>query len=176
MASPGPETNRLPPVAPADCGAKATFNVTLCPAPRVKGNAGPLTENPTPVKRNADRVTFQERAFVSTTGTAELLPIATGPNDAIVGLAVTASRLTPIPATSSWRVAFEALLKNLIEPFVHPSAVGVKLTLTLALCPASKTIGRLMEDMVNSALLTEMVEIVATFCPLFVTGTCKVSV
>jgi len=68
------------------------------------------------------------------------------------------------------------LLKNLIEPFVQPIDVGVKLTLTSALCPASKTIGRLVEDMANSALLTEIAEIVALVCPLFVTGVCKVSV
>ena len=176
MVSPPPETNRLPPVVLADCGAKATFNVMLCLAPRVKGNVGPLIENPAPVIWSAERVIFQLRAFVSTTGTVELLPNATGPNDAIVGLAVTASLLTPVPATSSCRVGFDALLKNLIEPFVHPIDVGVKLTLTLALCPASKTIGRLKEDMANSALLTEIAEIVALVFPLFVTGTCKVSV
>ena len=43
----------------------------------------------------AERVTFQERSFLSTTGTVALVPIATGPNDTIEGLAVTASLLTP---------------------------------------------------------------------------------
>jgi hypothetical protein len=91
MSSPkGPETNRLPPVVPADCGAKATFNVTLCPAPSVIGKVGPLIENPAPVVWSAERVIPQERAFVSTTGTVELVPIATCPNDTIEGLAVTA--------------------------------------------------------------------------------------
>ena len=143
MASPGPETNRLPPVVPADCGAKATSNVTLCPAPRVKGNVGPLIENPAPVVWSAERVTFQERAFVSTTGTVEMVPIATWPNDTIEGLAVTASLLTPVPLTSSPRIASAVLLENLIVPPVHPIAVGVKLTLRSTLCPAGKTSGRL---------------------------------
>src|SRR5208282_4227193 len=68
-AEPEVEIKRLPPSAPTDCGAKVTVNLTLCPAPSVKGNAGPLIENPNPVVCTADRVTFQERVFVSTTGT-----------------------------------------------------------------------------------------------------------
>jgi hypothetical protein len=143
IASAGPETKSSPPVVPADCGAKATFNVTLCPAPRVKGNVGPLIENPTPVVWSAERVTFQERAFVSTTGTVDMVPIATWPNDTIEGLAVTDSLLTPEPETPSRRIVLDASLENLIVPPVHPIAVGVKLTLRSTLCPASKTIGRL---------------------------------
>src|SRR5271170_6083707 len=110
MASPGPETNRLPPVAPTDCGAKATFNVTLCPTPRVKGNAGPLIENPSPVICSAERVTFQGRAFVRRTGTVDMVPIATWPNETMDGPAVTDSPLTPEPSTSSGRVALDASL------------------------------------------------------------------
>jgi len=143
MACPGPEKNRLPPVVPAHCGAKATFNVTLCPTPRVKGNVGPLIENPPPVIWSAKRGTFQERLFVITTGTVELVPIATWPNDTIEGLAVKGSLLTPEPSTSSGRLAFDESLENLIVPPVHPFAVGVKLTLRSTLCPASKTKGRL---------------------------------
>jgi hypothetical protein len=175
MASAGPETNRLPPVVPADCGAKATFTVRLCLGLRVKGSEGPLIENPPPVVWSAERVTLQERAFVSTTGTVDMVPIATWPNDTIEGLAVTGSLLTPVPATSRRRAAFEALLENLIVPPVHPIAVGVKLTLRLTLCPASKTSGRLKED-VNLELPTVIPEIVALVCPLFVTVTNKVSV
>src|ERR1035438_3798563 len=101
MASAPPETNSAPAVAPGDSGAKATFNVTLCPAPRVKGNIGPLTENPTPVVWTAERFTFHERVFVSATGTVDMVPMATCPNDTIAGLAVTAVLLTPVPPTSS---------------------------------------------------------------------------
>jgi hypothetical protein len=161
---------------PADCGAKVTFNVTLCPAPRVKGIVGPLTENPLPLVRSADRVTFQERAFVSTTGRVELLPIATWPNDTIGGLAVTDSVLTPSPPTSSQRLGFDALLENLIVAPVHPTAVGVKLTFTSTLCPAGKTSGRFKLDVVNSELSTVIPETVTLDCPLFVTATSKVSV
>jgi hypothetical protein len=61
---------------------------------------GPLIENPPPVVWSAERVTFQERSFVSTTGTVDMVPIATWPNDTIEGLAVTDSLLTPVPPTS----------------------------------------------------------------------------
>jgi len=72
-----------------------------------------------------------------------MVPIATWPNDTIEGLAVTASLLTPVPLTSSPRIASAVLLENLIVPPVHPIAVGVKLTLRSTLCPAGKTSGRL---------------------------------
>jgi hypothetical protein len=176
MASAEPETNTLPPLMLADCGVKATFNETLCPGPKVMGNEGPLIENPLPVIWSADSVTLQERAFVSTTGRVELVPIATCPNDTTEGLAVTVSRLTPEPPTSSGRLAFDEPLENLIAPPVHPIAVGVKLTLRSTLCPAGKTSGRIKEDVVNSALPTAIPEIVALACPLFVTVTGKVSV
>src|SRR5450755_3102192 len=44
MARPAPETKMLPTVVPDACGAKATFNVMLCPAPKVKGNVGPVVK------------------------------------------------------------------------------------------------------------------------------------
>ena len=43
------ETKSLPPLVPADVGAKVTVTVVLCPACKVMGNAGLLTENPPPV-------------------------------------------------------------------------------------------------------------------------------
>ena len=174
MASAGPEANRLPPVVPVDCGANTTFNLTLCPTPRVTGNEGPLIENPLPVVWTDQRVTCQERTFVSTTGTLDVAPIATWPNDTIEGLALTGSLLMPVPPTL--RLAVDALLKNLIVPPVHPVVVGAKLTLRLTLWPADKTSGRLKEDVVNAELSTVILETVTLVCPLFVTVTSKVSV
>jgi hypothetical protein len=77
MARPAPEINRLPAVVPVPCGAKLMFKVTLCPPSRVRGNADPFVENPTPVVWSAEKVVFNERAFVSTTGTVDTVPIAT---------------------------------------------------------------------------------------------------
>lgn len=176
VAASGPEINRLPPVMPADCGAKVTFNVTLWPGFRLNGNPGPPIENSLPMIWAAKRVTFQGRSFLSTTGTVVLVPIATGPNETIEGLAFTASLLTPAPATPSVRLEFEALLEKWSVPDVQLSDVGVKLTLTSTLCPASKTSGRLKPDALNSGLLTTSPETVRLVCPVFVTVTNKVSV
>jgi hypothetical protein len=68
------------------------------------------------------------------------------------------------------------LLENLIVPPAHPSALGVKLTLTFTLCPASKVSGRLNWDVVNSESVTVVPETVTLVVPVFVTGTTKVSV
>ena len=172
MASAGPETSRLPPTVPADCGAKATFKPTLCPTPRVKGNVGPLKENPLPDVWIAEMVTGQERAFVSTTGNVDVAPIATWPNETIEGLALKASEFSPVPSALRSRV--DTLLKNLIVPPVHPIVVGAKVTLTSTLCPADKISGRLKEDVVNAELPTAIPETVTLVCPVFVTLTSKV--
>ena len=39
MLTPGPKTKALPNVMPALWGAKVTFNVTLCPLPKSRGNS-----------------------------------------------------------------------------------------------------------------------------------------
>jgi hypothetical protein len=105
-----------------------------------------------------------------------LVPIASGPNDTLERLAVTASLLTPAPETSTVRVGFDALLENLIEPPAQSCAVGVKMTLTSILCPASRSSGRLNWDVVNSLLLTVVPETATLVCPVFVKVTSKVSV
>jgi hypothetical protein len=173
MASAGPETSRLPPTVPADRGVKVTFNLTLCPTPRVNGTAGPLIENPLPDVWSENSVTCQERAFVSTTGTVDVVPVATWPNDTIEGLAVKASAFSPEPPTL--RLAIDALPKNLIVLPVHPIVLGAKVTLRSTLCPADKTSGRLKDDVVNSELPTAIPETVALVCPVFATVTSKVS-
>lgn len=131
-------------------------------------------ENPLPIVWSDQRVTCQERAFVSTTGTVDVVPIATWPNDTIEGLALTAWLLVPVPPTL--RLVLDALVRNLIVPPVHPVVVGAKLTVRLTLWPADKTSGRLKEDVVNSELPTAIPETVALVFPVFVTVTSKVSV
>jgi hypothetical protein len=54
----GPETKMLPPLVPADRGAKVECSVMLCPPFRVIGSTGPVTENPLPVIWKADIVTL----------------------------------------------------------------------------------------------------------------------
>jgi len=89
-------------------------------------------------------------------------------------LALTASLLTPVPATAS--VVFDPSLKNLIVPPAHPVVVGVKLTVRSILCPAAKTSGRFKDDAVNSEFPEETPEMVTLACPAFVRVIGKVSV
>jgi hypothetical protein len=172
----GPNTNRLPPTVPADCGAKATLKVTLCPTANAKGNVGPLTENAAPVACTAEIVIFDVRAFVITTGSVPLAPIITCPKESIAGLAVTGSLFTPIPPRFTSKLGFDALLENLTVPPVHPVAAGVKLTLTLKLPPAGRTSGKLSLDTANTRLLTVISVTVTLVVPAFVTVTIDVSV
>jgi len=169
-----PATNRLPATVLVDCGAKVAFKVTLFPVPRVKGSVSPLTENPLPVICSAVMVSSEGRSFLTTTGTVELLPIVTGPNDTVEGLAITESALAPVPLTPRGRVGFDALLENSMVPSVAPVAAGVKLTLSSTLCPEGKTTGRLRLDELNSELLKVTAETVTLVSPLFVRETCMV--
>jgi hypothetical protein len=121
-------------------------------------------------------VSFQERVFVSTTGTVEMVPTAARPKETTEGLAVTATLSTPEPATGSGRMEFSAPLMNLISPPVQPTFAGVKLTVISRLCPGSKTSGRLRDDTVNAELLAVTPEIVVLVCPMLVTVTGKVSI
>jgi hypothetical protein len=136
---------------------------------------GPFIENPLPVVPSFEMVVLEEREFVSTTGTVELDPIITGPNDTIEGLAVASAPFPPAPETASTSVAFEASLEKLIVPYVHPLAVGAKFMLTSTLCPAGKTNGSVKLDAVNSELLAEIAETVTLVSPLFIRLTSKVS-
>jgi hypothetical protein len=169
------ETYRLPPTVPADFGAKLTFNVTLCPELRVKGNEAPLTENPLPVVLALWRVRLKGRSFVSTTGMVELAPIATEPNGTVVGLAIRDTLVVPPPRTSSTEVAFAASLENWMVPIANPAAAA-KLTFKSTLCPAGRTSGSPGLETVNWGLLAAIPETVTLVCPLFVRVTSKVLV
>lgn len=72
--NPGPCTKILPPSVAADCGAKATVKVTLWPAGRDSGRAGPVTENVAPLVCRPVRDTADLRVLVSTTGRVEVDP------------------------------------------------------------------------------------------------------
>jgi hypothetical protein len=174
MVTPGPAANRLPPCVAAVSGVKVTLTVTLCPGLRAKGREGPLNENPLPIVWNVEMVVRCE--LVSTTGTVELVPIATEPNDTIEGLAVKDVLPAPVPSIPSTRVSLEASLEKLILPPVHPIAVGAKLTLKSKLCPAGTINGRFKLDGVKVELLTANPERVTLVPPLFVTVTIMVLV
>jgi hypothetical protein len=173
--NPGPCTKILPASVAADCGAKAMVKVTLCPAARDSGRAGPVIENIAPVVCRAVRDTAHLRVLVSTRGRVEVDPTVFEPKETLDGVAVTNGLLTPVPLTVSVRVGLEALLTKATVPVVQPGVVGAKATLTLALWPAARTVGNDPTEALNSALLRFISDRVTLVEPLLVRFTIKVS-
>ena len=93
----GPVTKAPPLLVVADRGVNVRLSVILCPVLRVIGNVAPLTENPAPDSCSALRVTLNERVLVSRTGSVELFPTVTWPNERLDGLAVTPALFVPVP-------------------------------------------------------------------------------
>jgi hypothetical protein len=148
----------------------------LCPPLKVKGNAGPLTENPVPVVCQAESFTFQERVLVRTTGSVELDPTDTWPNETLAGLAVKLSLVVPVPRMFNRSAGFEAVLVNVPTPGTHPATVGEKITLSETLCPAARFKGKLKLERLNSVPLRLNADTVTLVCPPFVKTTTWVSV
>jgi len=172
----GPCTKILPPSIAADCGAKATVKVTLCPAGRDSGRAGPVIENVVPVVCSPVRGTADLRVLVSTRGRVEVDPTVCEPNDKLDGVAVTGGALLPVPLTASVRVGLEALLTKEMVPLVQPEVVGVKTMLTLTLWPDARTVGKDATEALNSALLRFISDRVTLVEPALLRFTSRVSV
>lgn len=173
----GPVTKTLPLLVIADSGAKVRLSVILCPALRVIGSVAPLTENPAPDNCSAVRVNFHVRVLVSTSGSVELLPTATWPNERLEGLAVIPALVNPVPASCNRSCGFEALLvKVMLLPGTYPVVVGENVRLTEVLCPAPRVKGKLRLDTVNSLPVILLADSVTLVVPLFVNTAICVSV
>lgn len=81
-------TERLPVMLPLVAGSKITLKVVFCPAARIRGKVGPLTENPAPVIAAWEIVMLVVPVLVATAGKVLLLPIVTFPKLRVAGLSV----------------------------------------------------------------------------------------
>lgn len=113
--------------------------------------------------------------MVRTTGTVELAPTATFPNEASEGEAMMPSLAAPVPPSPSLRSEFDALLVNVTSPCTHPVAVGENVTLSAVLCPADKVSGNPGWERVNSAPLRLIADTVTLAVPPLVKITTWVS-
>jgi hypothetical protein len=111
---------------------------------------------------------FVEWLLVSTTDCVELLPTATGLKERLLGLADNRSLATPVPASGSNKLEFEALLLNVASPPIHPTAVGVKVTSNVTLCPAVSVTGKVNPLTLNSAPLRLIEETETLLFPTFI--------
>jgi len=118
-----------------------TVNGRLCPAASVAGKEIPLNEKPGPFQLALEMVTLFKLA-VSVPVMFCLLPTLTVPKLKVAGLTASCPALIPVPAKDTDRLGLFALLVTVTLPVSLPAPGGVKLTLTLTLCPGDRLIGR----------------------------------
>jgi hypothetical protein len=129
---------------------------------------GPLTEKLLPTAWNAVRVWAWACGLVSTTGSVALVPTAFFPKERLAGEAVRSVLLTPDPENQIGTLGLAALVVKVTFPSVHPvhpSAVGVNVTLSVALAPAAREMGRLKPDTLNEEPATLIAETVVLLAP-----------
>ena len=98
-----------------------------------------------------------------------MLPTVTLPKLRLVGFADRVPAETPVPERGMVKVGFDAFETTVIVPLALPAAVGVKVTLKLAVAPAARLSGVLIPLSVNPLPLTVAEEIVTAVPPVLVT-------
>ena len=79
------------------------------------------------------------------------MPSVTLPKLRVVGLAVKAPGKTPVPVTGIVNVGLGAFEVRVTLPLAAPLAVGVNVTLNVALCPAFRVTGAVIPLRVKPA-------------------------
>jgi hypothetical protein len=135
-------TPKLPVVlVPAD--AKATLNVTLWPAAKVKGGATPLTLKAAALELSCETVRDEPPEFVSVSERVAVVPDGTLPKLRLAGLEARCPGMVPVPASGRLREGLDALDVTVNPPLVVLADVGENATLKLTLCPGFRVAGRL---------------------------------
>ena len=127
-------SERVPPAAPADCGANTTLKLGLLwLGAKVKGRFKPFTANPLLVTAACVMVTLEPPELVRVSVRVWLLPVCTLLKLSAVGVDDSEPGPVPEPESGTFRVEFEALLANAMLPLAAPAASGAKVTLKLVL-------------------------------------------
>ena len=145
----------FPVTAPAEVGANDTVNVALCPPLSVSGVAIPLTLKPLPVIRTCDTVTLEAPVLVMVSESEFWLPIVTLPKLRLVGFALSAPGVTPVPETAIVNDGLEPSEAIVTVPAAPPLDLGVNLTANVALWDAARLSGIDIPLIENAALSTE---------------------
>ena len=149
-------------------GAKRTVNEVLLPAFNVKGKASPLKLNPLPLAVAAEIVRLDPPELVSVSDKLALLPTCTLPNARLVGFAVSAPCVTPVPESGMLKVGFAPLEVTLTLPLAAPLAAGAKRTVNEVLWPAFNVKGNASPLRLNPVPLAAAAETVRLVPPLLV--------
>jgi hypothetical protein len=118
--------------------------------------------------------TLDDPVFVRLTVCDSLVPMVTLLKSSLAGFKVSWPSATPVPETENDAFGSEALLVIVMTPLKFPVVFGVKVTFSVAVCPAEIVIGRLVPDRAKLLLETEMPEIVIVAGPEFVVVTGRV--
>jgi hypothetical protein len=86
-------------------------------------------------------VTLVPPVLVTVSDRDWLFPTVTLPKLRLVGFAPSAPAATPVPDKGIVRVGFDAFEVTVTLPLALPAAVGVNVTVKLALCPAVNVTG-----------------------------------
>src|SRR5215469_15099265 len=113
-------------------------------------------------------VTLDPPVFVTVSERDLLLPTVMLPKLRLVGFAPNAPAVTPVAASGIVRVGLEALEVTVTVPVALPAAVGVKVTLKVALWPAVSATGAVMPLMVKPVPLIATCEMVTLDPPVLV--------
>jgi len=161
-------TERLPLAAPALAGAKVAVNVTLWFGVSVRGRVNPLMEKTAPVKFACEMVTVDPPVFVSVSDRLLLPPTWMLPNERLVGVAVSAPCVTPVPESGMLKLGFEPFEVMVTLPLPAPLVVGEKSTVNDVLWPAFNVKGSVSPLKPNPVPLAVAAEIVTLDPPEFV--------
>src|ERR1700722_11364339 len=134
--------DRFPLAVPALVGAKVAVKVTLPLGVSVSGKVNPLIENAAPVRLACEMVTADPPVFVSVSDKVELVPTCTFPNPRLVGFAVSAPCVTPVPESGMLKLESEPVEVILMLPLAAPATAGEKSAGNDGLGPAVKVNGK----------------------------------
>jgi len=155
--------------APVTCGLNVKVKAALCPAVMTAGSDKPLIVKLELFELAAVTVTLAPVAL-RLPAAVPLAPTNTLPTARVAGVALNCPAATvAVPASEMVRLGLVPFELTVTFPLALPAAVGVKVTLKFALCPAPKVTG--VESPLNAkpAPLAATREIVTLDPPVFVT-------
>jgi hypothetical protein len=136
-------TDRLPLAAAALVGEKVAVKVTLWFAVSVRGKVKPVMEKTDdPDQFACEMVIVDPPVLVRVSDKLALLPTCTFPKARLVGFAVSAPCVTPVPDSGRFMAASEALEVKATLPLELPAVWGVKATEKVVLWPPPSVSGK----------------------------------
>lgn len=166
-------TVRLPLAAPVALGEKETVKVALCPPARVRGVVIPLTLIPGPVTPTWVTDTLEAPVLVIVSESVVLLPTFTFPKLRLVGFALKAPGVTPVPDTGIDSEGLLASEEIVTVPLALPLDFGTKAIVNVVLCEAPSETGVVIPLIEKALLLTDTRDTeTLEDCPFVIVTTC----